>query len=268
MMLMALLLFSLAALAQPPQRIVSGMPSITEMLFALGVGDRVVGVTTNCNYPPGAKRKTKVGGFFLNLETVAALKPDLVLMIEDAQKKDIERFRNYGLNVRTIDPKTVEGVLTALLEVGKMTGTEKEANDLAAALRRRIEKSHRSRLDLSFILSRPRVLAIVGAEPLVVAGGGTFIDDILKYVGADNIAGRAKAAYPQFSYEQLLTDDPEYLIVPAGLVKKSQLAKDGRWQKISAVRNGRVLNINADIISRPGPRVAEAIETIASFLRK
>jgi iron complex transport system substrate-binding protein len=94
-----------------PQRIVSGLPSVTEMLYALDLGDRVVGVTTNCNYPPAAKKKEKIGGFFLNLEKVVALKPDLVIMVEDAQRRDIDRFRNYGLPVFTIEPRSVGGVM-------------------------------------------------------------------------------------------------------------------------------------------------------------
>ena len=164
-----------------PQRIISGMPSVTEMLFALDLGDRIVGVTTNCNYPPQAKKKEKIGGFFLNLEKVVSLKPDLVIMVEDAQKRDIERFRNYGLPVYTINPRSVNDVMESLIKIGKLTGKEKAAADLTSRMKRRLAAAQPAALGLELVLKkRPKVLAIVGYNPLIVVGGGTFIDDIMK----------------------------------------------------------------------------------------
>src|SRR3989338_7063207 len=105
--------------AAVPRRIISGMPSITEMLFALKLGDRIVGVTNNCNYPPEALKKEKIGGFFLNLEKIVSLKPDLVIMIEDAQKRDIARFKKFGLPVYTINPRNVADVMAELVKLCK-----------------------------------------------------------------------------------------------------------------------------------------------------
>lgn len=248
----------LSVRAALPQRIISSMPSITEMLFALDLGDRVVGVTTNCNYPPEALKKEKVGGFFLNLEKVVSLKPDLIIMLEDAQKREIKRFKDYGLPVYTINPHTVAEVMNSLLELGKVTGKEKKAKVLVAGMRRRLR---------IVVLKRPRVLAVVGYNPLIVGGGGTFIDDVINYAGAENITGKAKAAYPQYSFEKLLEENPEYIIIPEGVVKREEIERDNRWQSLKAVKNNKILFINADILSRPGPRVVEAVEEIAKFIR-
>ncbi len=256
-LLLSFLIFLIgsAALAVP-QRIVSGIPSVTEMLFALDLQDRVVGVTTGCNYPPEAAKKEKVGGFFLNLEKVVSLKPDLVVMLEDAQKRDIEKFKAYGLKVYTINPRTVEGVMDSLLELGKVTGKEEKAREVAAQMRERIGKVRDKHRFLWFVLRRPKVMVVVGNNPLVVVGGKTFIGDIIKYAGAENVTEKVRGAYPHYSFERLLKDNPEYIIIPRGVVKEAEIRADRRW------RNLRVVFIDPDIISRPGPRVVEAIEEI------
>ncbi|MGB9613388.1 MAG: ABC transporter substrate-binding protein [Candidatus Margulisiibacteriota bacterium] len=251
--------------AQPkyPQRIISGMPSITEMLFALGLEDRIVGVTANCNYPPEALKKEKIGGFFLNLEKIVSLKPDLVVMLEDTQKQDIKRLKDYGLPVYTINPHTVVEVMDSLVKLGEVTGKRKEAKILIKQMKNRIASVQPKGTSS---LERPRVLVIVGYRPLIVAGAGTFIDDIIKYAGGENIAQDAKASYPQYSFERLIKEDPEYMIIPEGVVEKEEIARDSRWQSLQAVRGNKILFINADILSRPGPRLVEAIEKIADFI--
>jgi len=259
-------LFTQSSWAGFPQRIVSGMPSVTEMLFALDLEDRIVGVTSNCNYPPEAKKKEKVGGFFLNLEKVVSLKPDLVVMLEDAQRRDIEKFKNFGLRVYSINPHTVSDVMVTLLKLGEVTGTKKKADRLVAEMGRRIANRRPKGFSLEFVLKRPKVLVIVGNKPLIVVGGGTFIDDIIEYGGGENIARRTRAAYPQFSFEKLLNENPEYIIIPEGVVSKKEIKEDSRWRNLDAVKNDKILFMDADIISRPGPRVVEAIEMIAGFI--
>lgn len=250
-----------------PQRIVSGLPSVTEMLYALDLGDRVVGVTSNCNYPPQALKKEKIGGFFLNLEKVVSLKPDLVIMVEEAQKRDIEKFKNYGLPVYAIDPRSVADVMETLIKLGKLTGKERVAASLVARMKSRLAALQPRSFSLELILKkRPKVLAIIGNNPLIVVGGGTFIDDIMKQAGAENIAGSSRAAYPQYSFENLMKENPEYLIVPRGVITEKELLRDPRWRQLSAVREKKILVIDADILSRPGPRVIDAVEEIAHFI--
>jgi iron complex transport system substrate-binding protein len=259
-----------------PHRIISAMPSITEMLYALDLGNKIVGVTTNCNYPPEASRKEKVGGFFLNLETIVALKPDMVVMMEAAQEKEIKKFRIFGLPVFVINPKTVDGVMDAMLALGKATGCRSRAMEVTDKLRYRInkvkERTHTYRPPLGDVLkmwnegSRQRkALVIVGFDPLVVAGRDTFIDDVLKCAGVGNVAA-GSFQYQQYSFERLVSDNPQYIIIPAGLITKKMLTGNARWRSLEAVRTDRILFINADILSRPGPRVVQAIEQIADFV--
>jgi len=266
---------SVVALQKPPQRIVSGMPSITEMLFALELDDRIVGVTTNCNYPPQALEKEKVGGFFLNLEKVVSLKPDLIVMLEDAQKRDIQRFKDFGLSVYTVNPNRVIEVMETIVELGEASGTKEKAEEVVEEMKKRILSIEarfgvmRNRDFQSRALSdKKKVLVMVGYKPLIVVGGENFIDDIIRYAGAKNVAAQAKAAYPQYSFEKLLEENPEYIIIPEGVVGRKEIEEDGRWQGLEAVKKDRILFINADILSRPGPRVVEAIEEIAEFIHE
>ncbi|MDI6731895.1 MAG: ABC transporter substrate-binding protein [Candidatus Margulisbacteria bacterium] len=260
-----------------PHRLISGTPAITEMLFALDLNEQIAGVTTNCNYPPAALRKPKVGGFFLNLEKVISLKPDLVIMDKDAQDKDIKKFRHYKLNVYVVNPKTIKGVMKTILELGKATGKEESSKIIVGSMEKRIEKvqervkNFRPNLMQVLTLWNPGVvkrkaLVIVGMDPLVVAGGGNFINDILNYAGVENVAGQAWTAYPQYSFEKLVSENPQYIIIPSNLISRRQIESDKRWQSLEAVRTGRILFINADILSRPGPRVVGAIEQIADFI--
>jgi iron complex transport system substrate-binding protein len=271
--LVILSLFSFPSLAATPQRLISSMPSITEMLFALDLDDRIVGVTTNCNYPPQALNKEKVGGFFLNLEKVVSLKPDLIVMFTGAQDRDIKKFKDFGLPVYEVNVKSVEEVMDTLLDLGKITGKQKQAEMVVEQMRRRIENISALNPSLLDVLkfwetenTKHKALVMVGYNPLIVAGPATFVDDILKVSGLENVAEEAKAAYPQYSFEKLLTENPKYIIIPQGVVTKEQIEKDGRWQSLEAVRKGRILFINPDILSRPGPRVVEAIVTIVRFV--
>jgi iron complex transport system substrate-binding protein len=242
-----------------PQRIVSGIPSATETLFALGLGDRVVGVTTNCNYPPEAARKPKVGGFALNLERVVSLQPDLLVLDENLQQREIDRCRALRIPLLTLKPKTIDEVCGSIVNVADVAGVRERGEKLSAAIKRRVAAVEPKRLDLLFVLRRPRVLVIVGNEPLIVAGGGTLIDDILKRLGAENQAAGARSAYPQYSYERLLKDDPDYIIVPRGMVRRGEIEQRGKWP---------VLCIDPDLIARAGPRIADAVEQIARFINE
>jgi len=244
------------------------MPSVTEMLYALDLGDRVVGVTSNCNYPSAVKKKEKIGGFFLNLEKVVSLKPDLVVMLEDAQKRDVEKFKNFGLPVCAINARSVTEVMDGLLKLGEVTGKKRKAEQLVSSMKSRITAVKPRRFSLLFVLKLPKVLAVVGYRPLIVVGGGTFIDDIIRNAGAENVAGKTRAAYPHYSFEELVREDPEYIIIAEGTIGKEEIRRDRRWQGLDAVKKGRVLFMDADVLSRPGPRVVDAIDGIARFINE
>jgi iron complex transport system substrate-binding protein len=250
------------SLANYPQRIISGIPSATEMLFALGLDERVVGVTTNCNYPPAARQKEKVGGFFLNLEKVVALKPDLIVMLESAQAREIENFKSRQLPVYAINPNSVEEVMKTMLALGEKTGTSARAKAVVAEMKKKMA----SIKALNANRKKPSVLVAVGYRPLIVAGGNNFIDDVVKYAGGENVAGQLKAVYSQYSYEEIIRQNPDYIIFLEGIVKKDEIRNTPPWQNLSAVREGKLLFIDPDILSRPGPRLVIAIEKIAEFI--
>jgi iron complex transport system substrate-binding protein len=265
---------SFALVEKFPQRIISGIPSITEMLFSIGAGEQVVGVTNNCNYPPEAQKKEKVGGFFLNLEKIVALKPDLVILFEGTQQREIKRFRDFGLPVYTVNPTSLEGVMTTILDLGNITGRQGQAAEVVRVLRQRLGRVKGRSLGLAGVLKfleqgekKEKALAIIGYNPLIVAGGGSFVDDLVRQAGLKNLAGDGTVPYPQYSFEKIIQDDPDVLIVSSGLIAKRTLQNDSRWRGINAVKHNQVLFVEADLLSRPGPRAIEAVEQIADFIR-
>lgn len=250
---------------KPPERVVSCMPSITEILFALDLGKKIVGVTENCNYPSDAKKIEKVGRDQMNLEKIVSLKPDLIVMLADAQSSDIKKFKSFGLPIFVVEQKTVRDVMYSITLVGEATNREHAAYAITQAMQRklnwvavRVGKSGKK---------RPRVFVEVWHKPLITVSNDTFLNDVIERAGGVNIAKNAREKYPEFSFEKLLAEDPDVIIIPRENVPDpNSIYNDGRWKKLKAVINKRVLFIDADIMSRPGPRVISAIEEISSFL--
>lgn len=249
----------------PPKRIISCMPSITEILYKLDLKDEIVGVTEHCNYPPEAEEKEKVGRDKMNLEKIVSLKPDLIVMLGDAQASDIKRFRAFGLPVFVIDPMTVDDIIYSITLLGKATNRPHAAYGFTAKLERKLKWTE-VRIKNSE-KKKPRVFLEVWHKPLITAGGETFLNDVIEKAGGANIAKWAKGKYPEYSFEKLIAADPDAIIIPEQNVPSPDyIYNSSRWNKLRAVQNKRVLFIDADILSRPGPRVVYAIENIASFL--
>lgn len=249
----------------PPQRIVSCMPSITEMLFAIGVGDRVVGVTLNCNYPPAAKKIEKVGRETMNIEKIISLEPDLVFALKSAQTKDITKIQRKKIPLRVINPRNIKEIVTSVRDLGRATGHTIEAEALASKMMKKLYE-----IDNAILGEAPQnVVVIVGMDPLFLAGSGTFIHDVISYAGGKNLAAKARGPWPQYSLEQLIIDDPDAIIIAKGVAGEGkEIYNDSRWRSLRAVKHDRVLVIDADLISRPGPRIVDAVEQIARFLHK
>ncbi len=249
----------------PPERIISCMPSITEMLFDLGLGKKVVGVTENCDYPEETKKIEKVGRVKMNLEKVISLKPDLIVMLGSAQADDIKKFRKFGLPVFIIDPEDVEGIMYSYTKLGIVTGRPHAAYQVNERIQRslkwtevQIENSEKE---------APTVFVEICHKPLMTASKDTLINDIIELAGGKNIAYWVKGKYPEYSIEKLIKKDPDVIIIPKQNVKNEDVIyNDSRWQKLTAVKNKRVLFIDADIISRPTLRVKDAIYKIAEFM--
>lgn len=247
-------------------RIVSLAPSNTEILFALGLGDGVIGVTEFCNYPLEAQEKDKIGGFAtVNIEKVVALAPDLVLAtsIHEPIIEDLERL---NLTVVVLDPKNVDDILGDIRLIGRITGQVGAAEELATNMEHRINAITDRTRDLPDA-QNPKVFYIVWNDPLMTAGPGTFTNDLIHLAGGINIAGDAETRFPVYSLEMLIERNPDVIIFSthAGITAE-QLKTDEVLQGISAIETGRIFSIDSDIVSRPGPRIVDGLEEMAKYV--
>ena len=249
------------ALTPNPQRIISLAPNITETLFALGLGERVVGVTTYCDFPAEAKAKEKVGDTLKpNLERIIALKPDLVLISTASQLEKITRqLDQLSIPVFITNPKTVAEVLASIRKLGEITGTSLRAEELASAMQHKIKDSPQRATT-----APPKVLYVLQLSPLITAGKNTFINDLINIAGGQSISGEETTDYPQFSRETAIARAPEVIIVPEShgseLVSIEAIKRD--FAVTPAVKNNRVVGINPDLIDRPGPRIVEGLDAL------
>lgn len=252
---------------RPPRRIISTMPSNTEILFALGLGRYIVGVSDKCNYPQEAKKKPKVGGTILNAEKIVSLKPDLIVMLGDAQRREIKKLRKLNLPVFVINPHSISGVMRSIITLGKVTYTDHPALALASKMKVRIDKAaYKTKRRAKKGIAKPKVFVAVWNKPLISASSGTFIDDLIGIAGGINIASRVRGPYPRYSLEKLTEENPDGLIIAKQNIKSpSEIYNDPRWKGLKAVRNKKVLLIDADLISRPGPRIIDGLEKISEF---
>jgi len=256
--------------APPAQRIISLAPANTEIVYALGLEDKLVGVTEYCNYPPAAKDKTKVGGFStVDIEKTVALKPDLVLASDIHNKSVTPQLLKMGFRVVSLYPKTVEGVINDITLTGRLAGAENAAATLTASLQKRVDAVTAVTSGLAPD-QRPRTLLIIWNDPLMVAGNSTLISDIIHLAGGANIAS-AIDGFGSMNLESMISADPQVIIVPTSMNKASDplwdfVTTDSRMSNTSAVKNGRVYKIDGDLIYRHSPRCISALEQAASFL--
>jgi iron complex transport system substrate-binding protein len=252
----------------PPKRIVTFAPSNTEIVFALGLGSEVVGVSGAFdNYPPQAKEIAQVGGsgeFGVdpNAERVVALHPDLMLTISGGdQWKD--RLRGLGIHVFTVNATDFDDLLHDIRAVGAITGVPARAAELTAQMAARASAVEAS------VTGRGRVSCFFEAyyPPLTTVGPHTFIFDLLHRAGCDPVSSGAMSDYPEWSVEQLVAEGPAvYLVASESGVSIDAVAKRPGFSAITAVADGRVYLIDSDLVSRPGPRVVDGLEALARVL--
>jgi iron complex transport system substrate-binding protein len=253
-----------------PQRIVSLAPSNTEILFALGLGDKVVGVTEYCNYPQEAMTKPKVGGFSnVDIEKVVSIEPDLVLATHIHGKTVIPALEKLGLTVVALTPGSLNEVLDSITLVGKITGQSTEASKLVNNLRTRIETVANKTQGLS-PGQRPRVFYITWHDPLMTAGTETLADDVISSAGGQNIAYDISGD-KAIDLETVIYRDPQVIVASVGMGSGEDLPwqyvqTEPRLENTQALLNGRIYKIDGDIIHRPGPRIVDALEQMAQFI--
>jgi iron complex transport system substrate-binding protein len=250
----------------PPQRIISLAPALTEMLFSLGLDDRIVGVTDYCNYPAAAMTKLRVGGLNPNIEKIISLHPDLIVAVAGIyQNQSLARFEQFHLPYVTVDPSSIEKIFEAILVFGKIAGAEETAAEEVGKLRHRLNAVHQKVL----AGSRPRLLYVVDADPLISVGKGSYLDDLIRAAGGVNISGGLEKAYPIVSMEYVIRQDPQVIILAmdADQVLSDQERQHwSRWSSLSAVRNGKIYKVDRDLLNRPGPRVLDGVEELARLL--
>jgi len=255
----------LAAEAAGLQRVVSLAPSVTETLFALGFGDRVVGVTTYCDYPPEARRLPKIGGFINpSLEAIAATRPDLVIGVQDASHPvKTKELEHLGIKVALISVTSLAEILNSFRAVARLLGRPEAGDKLAHKITRQFDEV---KTRVAPVPRRSTLLA-VGLRPLVAVGGKNFIDELITLAGGDNIAGNAAQPWVNLPDEYVVAKAPQ-VIIQAGMgSERGTSAKYwGDLKSIPAVKEGRVYAYPSDKILRPGPRVGEGLEEIARLV--
>lgn len=248
-----------------PQRIVSLSPHATEILCAIGAGDQLVAVDLFANCPLGSQEKPQLDSFQPNLEAIAGYQPDLVYVFSN-QDNIVQALREIGIPVLYLElPDSLEGVLEQILLFGRLSGHEGEAQELVQSLRQRIEAVRQKVADVE---RGPRIFHELDPQGYYTVSPDTFVGRLYALLKAENIAAGAAEPYPQLSAEVIIQRDPQVIILadePAGVTAESVSQRPG-WDQISAVRNGRICSVDADIVSRPGPRIAEALETLARCL--
>jgi len=242
-------------------RVVSTAPSVTEMIFAVGGGDRLVGVTTFCNYPEEAKEIAKIGDTMNpNMESIVALKPDIVFVSTASQieafSKTLER---NGIAVYVSSPATLTEVLSGLESLGDLFGTEETIGKLLPDLRRRVDAVSLKVQDEK----KPGVFVQISREPLFTIGADSFLTHVIFKAAGDSVTAGVPTAFPKINPEAAMAYSPEVIILSDS--EDNQEPNDA-FKNSPAVKNGRVYKINADIISRPGPRLVDALEQIAKYL--
>ena len=246
-------------------RVVSLAPSSTEIVYALGAGARVVGVDRYSNFPAAVAAVEKVGNDTEpSLERIVALHPDLVLTATSANSRaTTEALQHVGIAVYVSSPNRLEDVYADVARIGLALGRGDEGTRLAAELRARVARVE-ARVGAA---PRTRAAVVVWSEPLILAGKGSHVDDMVRAAGGDNVAGDSAQPYPTFSVERLIARAPEVLVTGVYADgKNSAEALARHLPMLPAVRDHRVHTVDGDLLFRPGPRVVEGIERLAALL--
>ncbi len=249
-----------------PRRIVSLVPGVTEILFAIGAQDALVGVTDFCDYPPEARRKTRVGDMLApNLETLVSLRPDLVVATRSGNREEtFDQLKRLGLPVYLVDPVSVGDVLRLVEGLGDLTGHRDGASAVAAALERRIT-AVRERVAGR---PHPRVLYVLWPEPLIVPGRGSLVSELIASAGGESVTADQGQGYPRMSLEAAVGRAPEVIILARHGAGTGPAARE-QWQRLEslpAIRSGRLYAADGDLLHRYGPRVVDGLELLARLI--
>ncbi len=249
----------------PAKRIITLAPHAAESLFAAGAGDKLVGTVDYSDYPPEAKKLPRVGGYSrIDLEAVAALKPDLVMAWESGNNMtQVDKLKALGLTVYVSQPNTIENIADQLEKMGRLAGTEAAANAAAERFRKRLEAIRAANAGKPKV----RVFYQIWTSPLMTVGGPQIISDAIKICGGENVFGQLKQMAPNVTVEAVLEADPEAIIATGmGDAKPEWLHDWDKWTRMTAVKRNNLFHINPDIMQRHTPRILDGTEKLCAHL--
>lgn len=250
---------------EPAKTVVSLAPSNTEILFALGLDDEIIGVTDFCNYPEEALDKEKVGGYSeTNLEKVIELDPDLVLFSGMIDEDTVTRLEEANIVALGFEDESIEEIVESIEKIGIAMGKEEEAEELGKSM---LEKKEEILEKVKDAESK-KVFYEVWHEPITTAGQKTFINDMIELAGGENIGAKAEGSYPEFDVEVLIEENPEVYILPSTSDPAAieGLSERPGYEDIQAIKEDNIHIIDGDMVARPGPRIVDALEEIAKAI--
>jgi iron complex transport system substrate-binding protein len=253
-------------LPSPPQRIISLVPSATELIFALGGDARLVGVTDYCDFPPAARQKPSVGGMIgPSLEAMVAMRPDLVIATDSGnQRETFVQLQRLGIPVYQVQATRVVEALDVIRQLGVLTGREPAVAELSARLQQRIDAVTRAVRGRP----RPRVLYVLWPEPLIVPGRDALVTELIQLAGGDSVTGSEPSDYPRFSLEAAVARAPDVIVLARHGTGTGPLPRQ-QWDRLAnlpAVRSGRVQPVDGNLMHRYGPRMVDGLEALARIV--
>jgi iron complex transport system substrate-binding protein len=263
-------------LTSRPHRVVSLAPNLTEIVFLLGQEGTLVGVTRYANYPPRASSLPRIGGVVdPDVERIVAAGPDLVLCTTDGNPKERVRvLEEMGIPCFAVGPQDLDAVFETIERIGMLLGVPERAGKETAALRLRASRASRGHACTlpgaettgEKRVPKPRVLFALSTSPVIAAGVGTFLDELLRVAGGENAASSFAGRYPRLSVENLLAASPDMIFLAAMDGVESFPNEVTRWKEVPAFRDGEVITLDGDLVTRPGPRMVAALEEISGAL--
>ena len=252
-------------LKAPAKRIVTLAPHAAESLYAAGGGDKLVGTVDYSDYPSEAKKVARVGGYSrVDLEAVAALKPDLVIAWESGNNMtQVDKLKALGLAVYVFQPNQMEDVAGQLERLGQLAGTESIANPAAERFRQRLSSLRKANADKPKV----RVFYQIWKTPLMTVGGPQIISDAIRLCSGENVFGQLKQMAPTVNIEAVLEADPEAIVATGmGDARPEWLSDWDKWTRMTAVKRGNMFHINPDIMQRHTPRILDGAEQLCAHL--
>ncbi len=245
-----------------PKRIISLSPATTEILYSVGAEGKIIAVTEDCNFPENAKTKEKIGKFGnISYEKILLLKPDIIFATKD-MGKTLDGLKRYNFPIIATDTQNINDIFDNIETLGKFSNNQSKSKSNVALLKQKLLKINERNLKIKL---KPSVFYVVWNDPIMTSSENSFIGDMIKIAGGNNIVKNIKQPFVKYSIESLVSKNPDYLIIPNSTFKKTNL-KIFPWNKLKAVKNNKVIIVDDDRYLRPGPRIIDSIEELQEKL--